>query len=230
MDRKMLIGVTLGSGVLGWIVATLWVTHKSALPWPAWLSIDPTLHGQGAFLVLAVFTWALVSVYWEVEAKKAAQTRHRESGGSRSIHVLLVNAALLMVVAPIRGFGRYLPVSTTIMLIGLAIEWAGVFVAVWARRNLGRHWSGAVAIKVEHQLIRTGPYKMLRHPIYTGLLLMYVGPAIVTGERLALVGVALALIAYRRKIRLEEAALDGAFGSIYNTYRRETWALVPWVY
>jgi protein-S-isoprenylcysteine O-methyltransferase Ste14 len=113
------------------------------------------------------------------------------------------------------------------MTAGLIVQAAGTYLAVWARRHLGRNWSGAIAIKVEHQLIRSGPYRLLRHPIYTGLLAMYIGPAIVTGEWLAVVGVAFAVLAYWRKIRLEEAALDTAFGADYDAYRRATWALVP---
>jgi len=79
-------------------------------------------------------------------------------------------------------------------------------------------------------LIRSGPYKRLRHPIYTGLLAMYVGAAVVTGTWLAVVGVAMAGFAYWRKIRLEEANLNVAFGAEYEAYRRETCALVPRVF
>src|SRR5262249_40235736 len=74
---------------------------------------------------------------------------------------------------------------------------------------------------------RSGPYKWLRHPIYTGILVMYVGTALVTGEWLAILGLAMVTFAYWRKIRLEEANLNTAFGADYDAYRRETWALVP---
>ena len=76
-------------------------------------------------------------------------------------------------------------------------------------------------------MIRSGPYRMLRHPIYTGLLTMYLGTVFVTGEWLALIGLAMALFAYWRKIRLEEANLNVAFGADYDAYCRDTWALVP---
>jgi len=102
-----------------------------------------------------------------------------------------------------------------------------LFLAIWARRALGRNWSGEISIKVEHQLVRSGPYKLLRHPIYTGLLAMYAGAALVTGTWLAILGLAMAAFAYWRKIRLEEENLNVAFGAEYDAYRRETWALVP---
>ena len=139
----------------------------------------------------------------------------------------LANLALLMELLPMRGLGRFVPVSFLVMTAGLIVEGIGLFLAVWARRHLGRNWSGKVTIKVGHQLIRSGPYKRLRHPIYTGLLAMYAGLALVTGERLAIIGFAMAAFAYWRKISLEEAALNAAFGGAYDAYRRDTWALLP---
>ena len=113
------------------------------------------------------------------------------------------------------------------MAVGLAVETAGLFLAIWARRALGRNWSGEISIKFEHELIRIGPYRKLRHPIYTGLLAMYAGAALVTGEWLAIIGLAMALLAYGRKIGLEEVNLNAAFGAEYEAYRRESWALLP---
>jgi protein-S-isoprenylcysteine O-methyltransferase Ste14 len=192
-----------------------------------WLAFDNALRGHFQFLLGSLAVWCAFSVYWEIAAKSAAATQSSESRASRRLHVFLVNMALLLVIAPVRGFGRFLPVSPIIMAAGVLVEVIGLVLAIWARRHLGRNWSGAIAIKVEHQLIRSGPYRLLRHPIYTGILAMYIGLAVVTGEWLGLLGVALTALAYWRKIRLEEAALDAAFGPDYDAYRRATWALVP---
>jgi len=137
--------------------------------------------------------------------------------------------AALLEIVPIQGFGRFLPPSYVGMAAGLAVSAMGLFLAIWARRGLGRNWSGEISIKVDHQLIRSGAYRLVRHPIYTGILAMYVGAALVTGRWLAIIGVAMAGFAYWRKIRLEEANLDAVFGADYDAYRRETWALVPWL-
>lgn len=188
---------------------------------------DPALAGHSGFLLACVAGWALFSLYWETEARKAAAARSSESTGSRAIHVLLTNAALLLVILPIRGLGRFLPASPAIMAAGVPVEALGLALAIWARRHLGRYWSGKISIKVGHQLIRTGPYGRVRHPIYTGLLLMYAGPMLVTGGWLAVIGFGLAVFAYWRKIRLEETNLRVAFGGEYDAYRRSTWALVP---
>lgn len=190
---------------------------------------DHALAARPEFL-LAIAGWLLFTLYWEYAARDATKARSSESRLSRGVHVVLTNAALLLVIAPVASFGRFIPMATPIMAIGLAIEAAGLFLSIWARRHLGRHWSGEITIKVDHELIRSGPYKLLRHPIYTGILTMYAGTALVIGTRLALIGVALGALAYWRKIRLEEANLSAAFGPDYAAYRRETWALVPGVF
>jgi protein-S-isoprenylcysteine O-methyltransferase Ste14 len=178
-------------------------------------------------LVAAVIPWVLFSLYWEAAAKNASVAESSESKDSRGLHVVLVNLALLLEIIPFHGAAYFLPVSSITIAAGFAVSVIGLIMAIWARRHLGRNWSGEISIKVEHQLIRTGPYKLLRHPIYTCILTMYVGTALVTGTWLAILGLAIASVAYWRKLRLEEANLRIAFGAEYETYRRVTWALVP---
>ncbi len=194
------------------------------------LAPDRSLLSYRGFLLAGVAIWALFGIYWEIAAKNAAEAKISESRRSRGVHVVLVNAALVLEIVPIRGLGRYLPASSTIMAAGLAVETMGLFLAIWARRHLGRNWSGEITIKVEHQLIRSGPYRRLRHPIYTGILAMYLGVAVVTGEWLAAIGLTLAVLSYWRKIRLEEANLKVAFGDSYGDYRRDSWALIPGIF
>jgi protein-S-isoprenylcysteine O-methyltransferase Ste14 len=135
-----------------------------------------------------------------------------------------------MIGAPIQGLGRFLPLLSLLMTVGLGLEIAGLGLAIWARQHLGPYWSGEIAIKDEHQLIKTGPYRYLRHPIYTGLLMMYAGLTVATGEWLGIIGLVVAVVAYWRKTRLEEATLGGVFGAEYDTYRADTWAIVPGIF
>ena len=192
--------------------------------------MDHALLVYRSFLLAAAAAWVLLSLFWEIEARNSAPARSSESKASRSFHVLLTNFALLLEIVPIRGLGRFVPVSVWIISCGLAIEYSGLALALWARRHLGRNWSGEITIKVDHQLIRSGPYRLLRHPIYTGLLLMYAGVMLVTGEWLALGGFVMVGLAYWRKVRLEEANLNTAFGAKYDAYRKESWALVPGIF
>ena len=193
----------------------------------AFFAPDKALLAHRPLLLAAAGAFILMGIYWEIAAKHVSEAKKSESKGSRSFHVFLVNAAIVLEILPIHGLGRFVPVSTWIMSAGLAVEIFGLIMAIWARRHLGRNWSGEITIKVEHELIRSGPYRRLRHPIYTGFLAMYAGILLVTGEWLAVIGFIMVGLAYWRKIRLEEANLNVAFGAGYDAYRRESWALVP---
>ncbi len=181
-------------------------------------------------LVFAAAPWVVFSFYWDAAAKNSAPAKSAESKGSRNVHVVLTNVAVLLEVVQFRGVPRFLPPSVAVLVTGLLLSVMGLSICIWARRHLGRNWSGNITIKVDHQLVRSGPYRRLRHPIYTGILMMYVGTAVVSGSWLALAGLAMALFAYGRKIRLEEANLRIAFADEYEDYRRQSSALIPGIY
>jgi len=175
--------------------------------------------------------WLLFIVYWSAAAKNASPAKRSESLESRRLNQRLLNASLLLLFLPIPFLtGRYLPSGPWFVPAGLVVQVAFAFLAVWSRQHLGRNWSGAVTLAVDHQLVRSGPYRLLRHPIYTAMLGMSLGTAIVSGAFHALIGFALMAIAYGRKIRLEEQFLSENFGPEYGDYRRESWALIPWVF
>ncbi|HEY3217353.1 MAG TPA: isoprenylcysteine carboxylmethyltransferase family protein [Candidatus Eisenbacteria bacterium] len=110
---------------------------------------------------------------------------------------------------------------------GLGLQACSSLLAVWARRHLGRHWSGAITEKVDHVLVRSGPYRWVRHPVYCAMIGMVLGTALVSGESHALAAVALIGFAYWRKVRLEEQHLREVFGADFDVYRERSWALIP---
>ena len=175
--------------------------------------------------------WCLFSIYWSSAAKNASAATKSESRQSRQVHQLLLNAGLLLLFIPLPFMTqRFVPAERWIAVAGLSVQIVCGALGIWARRHFGAHWSGEITIKVEHRLIRSGPYRLIRHPIYTAMLGMFVGTALVSGETHALLGLAMAAFAYWRKIGLEEANLNEAFGSEYGAYRRSTWALLPGLY
>lgn len=175
--------------------------------------------------------WLLFSVYWSIAARNSAATKSSESWWSRQLHLILVNGALLMLIFSVPGLTRrFVPVGSWLVIAGLLVQVAFLLFAVWARQQLGSNWSGEVRIAAGHQLVRSGPYRFVRHPIYTAVLGMYCGTGIVSGEIHALVALVIVTLAYWRKIRLEEDALSETFGGEFDAYRRDTWALVPLVY
>jgi protein-S-isoprenylcysteine O-methyltransferase Ste14 len=179
-------------------------------------------------MLLAGALWIVFIAYWSAAARGAAPAQRSESRESRRLHELMLNAALLLLFVPVPGLrARFVPLAPAIVAAGIALQAGAIVLAVWARRHLGRNWSGAITQTVDHQLVRSGPYRVIRHPIYTAMLGLMVGTAFISGELHALVAVALIVVAYWRKIRLEERHLRGVFGAEYGAYRRGTWALVP---
>jgi protein-S-isoprenylcysteine O-methyltransferase Ste14 len=120
-----------------------------------------------------------------------------------------------------------LPVDGALSWLGVALVLCGLGFAVWARVHLGRNWSSTPVIKKEQAIVRSGPYGITRHPIYTGLLLALAGQALVATYVGAVFGLACVIAGVLLKIRQEETLLVGHFGDAYLTYRSEVPALVP---
>jgi len=172
--------------------------------------------------------WIVFVVYWSAASRNAAPAASGESPASRAVHTRLLNLTFLLLFVPVPGLrGRFLPSGTLIVAGGLIVQALGFALAAWARQHLGRNWSAAIASATGHQLVRSGPYRVIRHPIYTAMFVMAAGTATVSGEFHALLAIAVLAVAYWRKIRLEEQSLVGTFGAEYAEYRRGTWALVP---
>jgi protein-S-isoprenylcysteine O-methyltransferase Ste14 len=177
----------------------------------------------------AAILWLVFISYWSAAARTAAPAQSSESAASRRVHVRLMNGAFLLLFVPLLR-QRFVPDTLALTLLGLALQVAAGSLGVWARRHLGRNWSGAITVAQDHQLVRTGPYRRLRHPIYTAMIGMFVGSALAIGEWHSLLGVALIAVAYARKIPLEERSLRTVFDAEYDEYRRSTWAVVPGVF
>jgi len=122
---------------------------------------------------------------------------------------------------------RILPNTKSLFFIGAAILMAGFLLAMWARFHLRRYWSASITLKEGHQLIRTGPYALVRHPIYTGVLLGALGTAIALGQVRGFMAVFLIAIAYWFKSAREEKMLLQEFGEEYTRYRQAVGALLP---
>ena len=179
-------------------------------------------------MLAAIALICLFSIYWDAAAKNTAPAQSSESPWSRRFHLIVLNLSVLLLILPIPGLTRrFLPTRPILEALGLAIEIAGIAFAIWARRHLGANWSGEVRIATGHQLVRTGPYQYLRHPIYTGVLAMYLGAMLVSGQLHALIAMAVIALAYLRKLRLEEKILSQNFGPAFDDYRRHSWALLP---
>ncbi len=181
-----------------------------------------------------VIAWTTFLVFWFTLAFRVNKTIKRESSGSRASYTIAAMAAYVLLFTGVASWGllgeRFLPDTRLWPVIGIILTYAGIFLAIWARAILGKNWSSAVTIKQDHRLIRTGPYSMMRHPIYSGILLAIVGTAVVKGEVKGLLAVPALLIAFLIKFRKEEHFMVEQFGREYEEYRQHTKALIPFIF
>jgi protein-S-isoprenylcysteine O-methyltransferase Ste14 len=186
------------------------------------------------FVLLVPALWLVWIVLWAAAALRTKQTVRSESSGSRlGYSILLVAGAIILAKPHILGpllEQRFHAHSFGWYLVGLALLLTGLGFSVLARARLGRNWSGTVTLKQDHELIRSGPYALVRHPIYTGLLLALLGTAIVIGRWRALIALVLFLVGIMIKMRKEERFMADAFGEAYARYRAEVPALLPFLF
>jgi protein-S-isoprenylcysteine O-methyltransferase Ste14 len=175
--------------------------------------------------------WILFGVYWLVSALKRKKTKKRESWLQRMLYVLPLVFAFVLLSRPEAGHGwlgaRFLPDSPVVEWIGVLLTAAGVVVAFWARAHLGSNWSGVVTLKQGHELIRTGPYRTIRHPIYTGILLSMLGTVAAMGEVRALIAFFIVCMSLYIKARREESFLSAEFGPRFVEHRQHTGMFLP---
>jgi len=186
------------------------------------------------YAYLVQILWAAWLTYWIVSATSVKTTRQRESIASRSAHFIpMVTATALILTPPFYGadflFARFVPSSAAVGWCGRALVFAGLSFSAWARIHLGRNWSSRVTLKEDHELICSGPYALVRHPIYTGLLLAIAGTALVEGQWRALLALLLMGISFWRKLRVEERLMRLTFADEYRKYCARTAALIPFV-
>ena len=177
--------------------------------------------------------WIVVGVVWLVGALVTKPTARTQGPGSRFGHLVLTAFAFALLFSSKFRVGplawRFLPNSAAIAWTGFGIAAVGCAFAIWARFLLGTNWSATVTLKQEHELVRRGPYAIVRHPIYSGGLVGLFGTAIAEGELRGLLGVALAFVAWRMKSQLEESFLKDQFGAEYLRYQQQVKALIPFV-
>jgi protein-S-isoprenylcysteine O-methyltransferase Ste14 len=181
--------------------------------------------------------WIAFLLYWQIiqaAAKKAKTTVRREpaaSGIVRALTFLIVIVLLSTTRIPLPWLYRQLwPSGLWPFWIGAAVTVAGLLFAVWARQHLGSNWSRSVTIKQDHELITTGPYALVRHPIYTGILTGFLGTAIALSQVRGFIGFVLIFVVLWAKLRMEEKWMRSQFGETYATYADQTAALVPYLF
>jgi protein-S-isoprenylcysteine O-methyltransferase Ste14 len=175
--------------------------------------------------------WAIWALWWLAMAFFSKSTKRRESPVQRIEHLAPSLLGFCLIFRD--GFGgewlrrTVLPENPVLLSIAVVTTVLGLLFAVWARLTLGSNWSGTVTIKTGHQLIRRGPYRSIRHPIYTGMLAALLATAVTQGLLSGLVGFAFVFLALYRKARREESFLSQEFGDGFTEHRQHTGMFLP---
>ena len=176
--------------------------------------------------------WAIFAAYWAATAASTKRTAQRQSWESRCWYLLLlvVAFALLLGAVPLDPLTRRIvPPSPAVEIIAAALCAGGLILAIWARHAIGSNWSGIVTLKRDHELVTRGPYRHVRHPIYSAILLMFLATALAAGRLGGFVGFVLCFASFWIKLRQEEALMMRHFPDEYPVYRARVKALVPFV-
>lgn len=182
---------------------------------------------------IIVACWTLFLVVWLVAARWTKSSVYRETRIQRLRYsVLLVFAYLLLIEGARLPFPfnlRVIPPTAPIAWVGVALCVAGLGFAFWARFTIGRNWSGVISLKKEHELIQNGPYRLVRHPIYTGLLAMLSGTVLVLGRVAGIISLSLAFLSFWIKLGEEEQLMLKQFSEGYRAYQRRVKRLIPFL-
>ncbi len=178
--------------------------------------------------------WIVTVIVWLIGAFATKPTARRQPAESRWLDIGEAWMAALLLFRNRLRFGplerRFVPNTQSVVWLGVALTIAGLSLAIAARLFLGGNWSGTVTIKKGHTLVRRGPYALVRHPIYSGILLAILGTALAIGEIRALMGASLVFLILWHKMNLEERFMTEQFGASYAEYRHQVKALIPFVW
>ncbi|HWH60663.1 MAG TPA: isoprenylcysteine carboxylmethyltransferase family protein [Terriglobales bacterium] len=179
------------------------------------------------------YIWLALLTFWLGTWVFIKRPAFRPSVDVRLEHSTVVAAGLFLL------FGHFAPpvplnmqlyrVTIPLAFAGTLVVAAGVALAIWARIILGSNWSAAAEIKDQHELIKSGPYRFMRHPIYEGFVVALAGSAIQRGSLCAALGVAVCFWGLQMKIEVEERLLTHRFGEQYLAYQRTVSALPPFL-
>jgi protein-S-isoprenylcysteine O-methyltransferase Ste14 len=185
-----------------------------------------------AFNSIIGVCWAIFILYWLISARWTKVAAEKESVWSSLAHRIPLGCSYVL----LADFHLPSPMNLSITphadwsgAMGASICVLGLLVTLWARWRLGGNWSSAVTFKQEHELIRAGPYRLVRHPIYTGLLVMALGTALDFGELRCWLALPFMTTAFWIKLKQEEKLLLRHFPDEYPVYMKQVKALVPFV-
>lgn len=179
------------------------------------------------FISIPILCWAIFWVYWIVNTSNQKETKTEAHISVTLPYRLLWGLAFIILIISAHASFKNAPAWMALSITGDAIAVIGLLVCIWARKTLAGNWSMQLDAKKGHELITSGPYAYVRHPIYTGFLLLFLGAAMTVGNSGAAIGFLILLIGCYIRIRLEEKFMIQIFGKKYAEYKKHVKALIP---
>jgi protein-S-isoprenylcysteine O-methyltransferase Ste14 len=176
-----------------------------------------------------------VTVFWALEfiVFRGNRTATEEANISErySLPLIFIAISLSVFISALCGHFQWFPATSAWQWLGLAGYAAGVGLRWWGIIKLGRHFSRHIRLQDEMEFVSDGPYRWLRHPLYSGILLAVSGVALALGSWLSLLGVGLFVLpALLHRLRREEQEMTARFGVRYERWRKPRKRLIPFVY
>lgn len=177
--------------------------------------------------------WGIFCVVWLLTAFFTKRTVSRETAARRFRYMIPILIGWILVSRGSRlgpPFNiRIIPQADAILVAAAILCLCGLGCCLWARAVLGRNWSGTVTLKENHELIVRGPYRLVRHPIYTGLLAMLLATALEQGHIAGIIGLVLAFISFWIKLSDEEEVMTKQFPDQYAAYAGRVRRIIPFL-
>jgi len=177
--------------------------------------------------------WIIFIIVWSLGVAWTKRTTYRESSADRARYWLVLVVGYLLV---IKSSALPPPFNWLVVSHRTSSSWGGVLLcvsglvfAIWARLILGRNWSGVITLKEGHELIERGPYRVVRHPIYTGIIAMLAGTAIALGYFGGFIGFLLVFVSFWVKLKREEDLMLEHFPVKYAAYQRRVKRIIPFL-
>ncbi len=193
---------------------------------------EPLSRFFGVTTIIAL-CWASFALYWLISSFSQKSVAERTSFASRILQLLIMIIAFNFVIQSAQLYPlsiMLIPDSLAIAIVSIALCVPGLITCIWARRTLAGNWSSLPVIKEDHNLVQDGPYKFVRHPIYTGFLLMFLGTAVAIGRLGGFIGFAVCFVGFWMKLRQEEALMIKLFKGNYLSYKKRVKALIPYLF
>ena len=182
---------------------------------------------------LVVICWILFWLYWIISAlgsKKGNASNIRQFLGIRIGIIFVAALAALSYNRLSPSFkNHFVSTNGVVLLIGFILFLSGIAIAVWARVHLARNWGMPMTLKEDPELVTTGPYRYIRHPIYTGILLMALGSAIDINVKWFVVFI-VGCVYFVYSAFAEEKLMTQQFPKVYPAYKAKTKMLVPFIF